>query len=212
MRYNITILLIFCYVLVYSQNAFEVFCAKFPELSFPIIANNIELNELWYFQLTKESAVTQEEFRKFIQTDRWCEFSTPPDSTYVYHYVPAGRINYGAYIVLFVNCGYMPQPKIFGDSDIGAFENMMYVYTQEGSRIDSIVFSGATSITNINGNFANKWDAMMPTWCRFATFSSDGTIALKTFYDGHLTPDNTDSLYINPDTGYIQNVAAIKKL
>jgi hypothetical protein len=193
-------------ILVYSQSTFDVFCSKFLELPFPIIANNAEWNNLWYFQLDKETSITKEDFQKFIQTNRWSEFSTPADSSYIYHYVPVGRIKYSAYTILFVNCGYMPQPKIYGDSDIGAYENMMYIYTQDGILIDSILFSGATSITNINGHFARKWDAKMPTWCRFATFSSDGTIALKTFYDNHLIPESIDSLFINPQTGQIQNI------
>lgn len=36
----------------------------------------------------------------------------------------------------------MPLPEKYKDSDIGAYENLLLVYTADGKRIDAIVYSG----------------------------------------------------------------------
>ena len=37
---------------------------------------------------------------------------------HIYHYVPVGRVYYKSLVLLFINCGYMPLPEKYGDSDI----------------------------------------------------------------------------------------------
>ncbi len=186
---------------------FEVFCDKFPQLSLPIYANFSEppeTKELYYFQLDKVSPITEDEFWKYIKTSRWGEFQRPSDSLlYIYHYVPAGRINYGQYIVLFINCGYMPEPKKYEDSDIGAYENMLCIYTQDGCRTDSIIFSRATCVSNLNGKFAMEWKGDMPATFDKGTMSANGEIVISRYMDNELKPYCVDTMYIDHNSGKI---------
>ena len=192
-----------------AGTSFEVFCSKFPQLSLPIYANvseSLETKELYYFQLDKVSSITEDEYRKYIQTSRWGEFQRPSDSLlHIYHYVPAGRINYGQYIVLFINCGYMPQPKVYENSDIGAYENMLCVYTKDGIRTDSIIFSRATCVSNIGGKFATEWKGNMPATYDKATMSANGEIVISRYRDNELKPYCVDTMYIDANSGRIKH-------
>lgn len=184
-----------------------MFCGRFPQLALPIYANvsaYLETKELYYFQLDKASFITEEEFLKYIMTSRWGEYQRPSDSLFhVYHYVPAGRFDFGQYRVLIVNCGYMPEPKKYEDSDIGAYENLLCVYTQDGQRMDSIIISKATCVSNKNGKFAAKWDASMPMIFDKATISADGEIIIQRFKDNEQKPYCIDTLQIDEQTGKI---------
>lgn len=190
-----------------SETSFDVFCGRFPQLALPIYANvsaHLETKELYYFQLDKASSITEEEFLKYIMTSRWGEYQRPSDSLFhVYHYVPAGRFDFGQYRVLIVNCGYMPEPKKYEDSDIGAYENLLCVYTQDGQRMDSIIISKATCVSNKNGKFAAKWDASMPMIFDKATISADGEIIIQRFKDNEQKPYCIDTLQIDEQTGKI---------
>lgn len=191
----------------FAQTSFEVFYDKFPLLTLPVCANfseSIETSELYYFQLDNVSSITEDEFRKYIMTSRWGEFQNPSDSTlYIYHYVPAGRINYGQYIVLFINCGYMPIPQKYRDSDIGAYENLLCIYTQDGFRTDSIIFSKATCVSNIDGKFAREWRENMPMTFDKATMYVNGEIIIQRFKDNEQNPYAIDTLQIDKHSGKV---------
>lgn len=59
-----------------AKTPFEVFCDKFPLLSYPIISkNSVERNNFFYFQLDRETTITEIEFGDYIQTTRWNEFN-----------------------------------------------------------------------------------------------------------------------------------------
>lgn len=187
-----------------SETSFDVFCDKFPILSYPIISDPFERGNFFYFQLDRETTITEIEFANYIQTTRWNEFQKPTDSLlHIYHYVPAGRFDFGQYRVLIVNCGYMPEPKKYEDSDIGAYENLLCVYTQDGQRMDSIIISKATCVSNKNGKFAAKWDASMPMIFDKATISADGEIIIQRFKDNEQKPYCIDTLQIDEQTGKI---------
>lgn len=187
-----------------SETSFDVFCDKFPLLSYPIISDPFERGNFFYFQLDRETTITEIEFANYIQTTRWNEFQKPTDSLlHIYHYVPAGRFDFGQYRVLIVNCGYMPEPKKYEDSDIGAYENLLCVYTQDGQRMDSIIISKATCVSNKNGKFAAKWDASMPMIFYKATISADGEIIIQRFKDNEQKPYCIDTLQIDEQTGKI---------
>jgi len=187
-----------------SETSFDVFCDKFPLLSYPIISDPYERGNFFYFQLDRETTITEIEFANYIQTTRWNEFQKPTDSLlHIYHYVPAGRFDFGQYRVLIVNCGYMPEPKKYEDSDIGAYENLLCVYTQDGQRMDSIIISKATCVSNKNGKFAAKWDASMPMIFDKATISADGEIIIQRFKDNEQKPYCIDTLQIDEQTGKI---------
>jgi hypothetical protein len=203
----IIILLLLLSVSAYTETTFDTFCGKFLQLSLPLYANISEATdtkELYYFQLGKESPITEEEFNKYIKTSRWGEFQQPTDSLlHIYHYVPAGRFDYGQYIVLIVNCGYMPEPMKYEDSDIGAYENMLCVYTQDGLRIDSVILSKSTCVSNKDGKFAAEWKASMPMMHDKAAISANGEIIIKHFKDNELTPYGIDTLQIEEHSGKI---------
>lgn len=187
-----------------SETSFDVFCDKFPILSYPIISDPFERGNFFYFQLDRETTITEIEFANYIQTTRWNEFQKPTDSLlHIYHYVPAGRFDFGQYRVLIVNCGYMPEPKKYEDSDIGAYENLLCVYTQDGQRMDSIIISKATCVSNKNGKFAAKWDASMPMIFDKATISAEGEIIIQRFKDNEQKPYCIDTLQIDEQTGKI---------
>ena len=189
-----------------SETPFDVFCDKFPLLSYPIISNPYERsNNFFYFQLDRETTITEVEFVNYIQTRRWNEFQKPTDSLlHIYHYVPAGRINYGKYIVLFINCGYMPQPDKYSDSDIGAYENLMCIYTKDGKRIDNLIISGSTCLSDDkNGEFSKTWELQMPLIDTKSTISSDGEIIIQRFKDNEKKPYCVDTMYIDASSGRI---------
>lgn len=187
-----------------SKTSFDVFCDKFPLLSYPIISDPFERGNFFYFQLDRETTITETEFTNYIQNGRWNEFQKPTDSLlHIYHYVPAGRFDFGQYRVLIVNCGYMPEPKKYEDSDIGAYENLLCVYTQDGQRMDSIIISKATCVSNKNGKFAAKWDVSMPMIFDKATISADGEIIIQRFKDNEQKPYCIDTLQIDEQTGKI---------
>ena len=188
-----------------SETSFDVFCDKFPLLSYPIISDPYEQGNFFYFQLDKETTITEIEFANYIQTTRWNEFQKPTDSLlHIYHYVPAGRINYGKYIVLFINCGYMPQPDKYSDSDIGAYENLMCIYTKDGKRIDNLIVSGSTCLSeDKNGGFSKTWELPMPLIDMKSTISSDGKIIIQRFKDNNLAPYSVDTFQIDEQSGYI---------
>ena len=190
-----------------TETPFDVFCSKFPHLTLPVYANfsePLETKELYYFQLDKASSITEEEFSKYIVTSRWGEFQRPSDSLlHIYHYVPAGRFDFGQYRVLIINCGYMPEPKEYEDSDIGAYENLLCVYAQNGLRIDSVIISKATCVSNKDGKFAAKWEASMPIIEDMATISADGEIIIQRFKDNEPKPYCIDTLQIDEQTGKI---------
>ena len=186
-----------------AKTPFEVFCDKFPLLSYPIISkNSVERNNFFYFQLDRETTITEIEIGDYIQTTRWNEFQKPTDSvSHIYHYVPIGRVKFGQYIVLFINCGYMPEPKKYEDSDIGAFENMLCVYTKNGIRTASIIFSGVASVSHIDGKFAKEWKVDMPLIYEEATMSADGEIVISKYLDNELYC--IDTMYIDANAGKI---------
>ena len=183
-----------------SETSFDVFCDKFPLLSYPIISDPYEQGNFFYFQLDKETTITEIEFANYIQTTRWNEFQKPTDSLlHIYHYVPAGRINYGKYIVLFINCGYMPQPDKYG-----AYENLMCIYTKDGKRIDNLIVSGSTCLSeDKNGGFSKTWELPMPLIDMKSTISSDGKIIIQRFKDNNLEPYSVDTFQIDEQSGYI---------
>jgi hypothetical protein len=193
--------------MICAQAPFKVFCNKFPLVQFPLYANvpNIETKELYYFQLHKNSPITEEEFQKYIRTSRWGEYQRPSDSLlHIYHYMPAGRFMFGTYIVLIINCGYMPQPKEYEDSDIGAYENLLCIYTQDGERTDSIIFSKVTCVTNEDGRFASSWTEDMPMMYDMSALSADGEIIIKRFKDNAHVPYRVDTMYIDSRSGKIK--------
>ena len=189
-----------------AGTSFEVFCSKFPQLSLPIVSDPYERDNFFYFQLDRETTITEVEFANYIQTTRWSEFQKPTDSlSHIYHYVPIGRVNFGQYIVLFINCGYMPEPKKYEDSDIGAYENMLCVYTKDGIRTDSIIFSGSTNVSYIDGKFAKEWKTDMPLVDTKATMSADGEIVISRYRDNELKPYCVDTMYIDANSGRIKH-------
>ena len=97
----------------------------------------------------------------------------------------------------------MPEPKKYEDSDIGAYENLLCVYTQDGQRMDSIIISKATCVSNKNGKFAAKWDASMPMIFDKATISAEGEIIIQRFKDNEQKPYCIDTLQIDEQTGKI---------
>lgn len=189
-----------------SETSFDVFCDKFPLLSYPIVSDPYERDNFFYFQLDRETTITEVEFANYIQTTRWSEFQKPTDSlSHIYHYVPIGRVNFGQYIVLFINCGYMPEPKKYEDSDIGAYENMLCVYTKDGIRTGSIIFSGSTNVSNIGGKFATEWKTDMPLVDTKSTISTNGEIVVSRYRDNELKPYCVDTMYIDANSGRIKH-------
>ncbi len=190
-----------------AGTSFEVFCSKFPQLSLPIVSDPYERDNFFYFQLDRETTITEVEFANYIQTTRWSEFQKPTDSLlHIYHYVPAGRINYGKYIVLFINCGYMPQPEKYSDSDIGAYENLMCIYTKDGKRIDNLIVSGSTCLSeDKNGGFSKTWELQMPLIDTRFTISANGEIVISRYRDNELKPYCVDTMYIDANSGRIKH-------
>ena len=186
---------------------FDTFCNKFPELSYPIISeqNNMDReNNLYYFQLDKVSSITEDEFLDYIRTSRWSEFQNPLDSSlYLYHYVPAGKLYYKSFLVLIVNCGYMPQPEEYQYSDIGAYENLLIVFSRDGCRIDTLVFSSQSSVSNVDGKFSRTWNAHMPLIYKHGTFLSNGKIVITTFEEDEQTPHVVENFHIDSISGRI---------
>lgn len=183
----------------YAESQFDTFCNKFPLLSFPIVSDS-----LYYFQLNQKTSITEEEFYNYIQTTRWNEFQKATDSLlHILHYVPIGRIEYQSYIVLFVNCNYMPQPEYYKDTDIGAYENLLCIYTKDGHRTDSIIFSSYCSISNKDGKFSLTWNSKMPVTADFGAFYSNGKIVITRYKNNESTPYRTDTFCIDINSGRI---------
>jgi len=206
---KIAILLLLCMnsIISCSNEEFDVFSSKFPQLSLPIASDkSSDFSDSFYYhiQFDKESSITEQEFVKYIKTSRWGEFQQPTDSLlHIYHYVPVGRLDYKSYVILFVNCGYMPLPNDYDGLDIGTYENLLCVYTRDGKRTDSIVFSGHGCISNQDGKFAPNWHADMPLTFEEGSFTDDGTIVIQHFKDNERTPYSIDTLQIDERSGKI---------
>ena len=98
----------------------------------------------------------------------------------------------------------MPEPKEFEDSDIGAYENLLCIYTQDGERTDSIIFSKATCVTNEDGRFASGWTENMPMMYDMSALSADGEIIIQRFKDNEPAPYRVDTMLIDTHTGKIR--------
>ena len=193
---KIAILLLLCMnsIISCSNEEFDVFSSKFPQLSLPIASDkSSDFSDSFYYHilLDKESSITEQEFVKYIKTSRWGEFQQPTDS--LLH----------IYVILFVNCGYMPLPNDYDGLDIGTYENLLCVYTRDGKRTDSIVFSGHGCISNQDGKFAPNWHADMPLTFEEGSFTDDGTIVIQHFKDNERTPYSIDTLQIDERSGKI---------
>ncbi|MBQ6790690.1 MAG: hypothetical protein IJP76_04515 [Paludibacteraceae bacterium] len=188
-----------------AQTPFDAFCDKFPLLSYPIISDPYEHSNFFYFQLDSETTITEIEFANYIRTTRWNEFQKPTDSLlHIYHYVPAGKINYGQYVVLFINCGYMPQPEKYNNGDIGAYENLMCIYKKDGKRIDYLIVSGSTCLSDDkNRKFSKTWENQMPLIDTRSTISANGKIIISMYKDNELIPYLVDTMYIDDYSGKI---------
>ena len=191
-----------------AENTFGTFCNKFQLLEFPIISNSSEYgSNLYYYQLDMKSPFTEQEFSKYIKTSRWGEYQQVTDSLlHIYHYVPVGRVYYKSLVLLFINCGYMPLPEKYGDSDIGAYENLLCVYTKNGKRTDSIIFSGICCITNFDGKFAPDWKGNMPLTATEGSLSCNGDIVIRQYKDNNITPCCIDTFQIDTSSGKIVKI------
>jgi hypothetical protein len=98
----------------------------------------------------------------------------------------------------------MPQPDKYSDSDIGAYENLMCIYTKDGKRIDNLIVSGSTCLSeDKNGGFSKTWELPMPLIDMKSTISSDGKIIIQRFKDNNLEPYSVDTFQIDEQSGYI---------
>lgn len=104
MKKYLTYLLCIVSTIGWAENSFDAFCSKFPLMELPIVSDSrIYGDNLYYFQLDKESSITEEEFEKFVKTSRWGQYQQPGDSLlHIYHYIPAGRAYFKSFILLFV--------------------------------------------------------------------------------------------------------------
>ncbi len=100
MRKYLTYLLCIVSTIGWAENSFDAFCSKFPLMELPIVSDSrIYGDNLYYFQLDKESSITEEEFEKFIKTSRWGQYQQPGDSLlHIYHYIPTGRAYFKSFI------------------------------------------------------------------------------------------------------------------
>ncbi len=205
MKKYLTYLLCIVSTIGWAENSFDAFCSKFPLMELPIVSDSrIYGDNLYYFQLDKESSITEEEFEKFIKSSRWGQYQQPGDSLlHIYHYIPTGRAYFKSFILLFVNCGYMPLPKTYRDSDIGAYENLLLVYTADGKRIDTIVYSGFCCVSNSDGRFAADWQPDMPMTETQATCSGDGKIVIERYRNNESAPYQIDNYRIDSISGKI---------
>ena len=78
MKKYLTYLLCAVTTIVYADNNFDAFCSKFPLMELPIVSDSrIYGDNLYYFQLDKESSITEEEFERFVKTSRWGQYQQP---------------------------------------------------------------------------------------------------------------------------------------
>lgn len=93
MKKYLTYLLCIVSTIGWAENSFDAFCSKFPLMELPIVSDSrIYGDNLYYFQLDKESSITEEEFERFVKTSRWGQYQQSGDSLlHIYHYIPAGR-------------------------------------------------------------------------------------------------------------------------
>ncbi len=203
MKRYLTYLLCIVSTIGWAENSFDAFCSKFPLMELPIVSDSrIYGDNLYYFQLDKESSITEEEFERFVKTSRWGQYQQPGDSSlHIYHYIPAGRAYFQSFILLFVNCGYMPLPEKYKDSDIGAYENLLLVYTADGKRIDAIVYSGFCCVSNSDGRFAAEWQPDMPVTVTQATCSREGKIVIERYRNNESAPYQIDNYRIDSISG-----------